>query len=57
MMPMDMCRWTIENFEGRFYTEDPIDHGGATKYGITLNTLSRYDCKSNWRHDFIHYTW
>ena len=28
--------------EGREYTNDPSDHGGPTKFGVTLAALSRY---------------
>lgn len=28
--------------EGSEYTNDPTDHGGPTKYGITLTTLAEY---------------
>lgn len=31
----------VDVVEGSTYTNDPADHGGATKYGITLRTLSR----------------
>ena len=35
----------ICNREGSKFTNDPLDPGGATKYGITLDTLRA------WRHD------
>lgn len=28
--------------EGRAFTNDPVDHGGPTRYGITLDTLARH---------------
>lgn len=28
--------------EGSKYTDDPVDRGGPTKYGITLKTLTQY---------------
>lgn len=31
-------KWVIEHFEGKLYTDDPVDTGGATKFGITLRT-------------------
>lgn len=34
--------WVINNFEGHLFTNDPIDTGGATKFGITLKTLQYY---------------
>lgn len=30
--------------EGKF-TDDPVDHGGATNYGITLKTLTEFLCR------------
>lgn len=38
----DQIRWILRMFEGEVFTEDPIDTGGATKYGITLRTLRAY---------------
>jgi len=38
----DAVRWVIETFEGRLYTNDPVDMGGATKFGITQPTLQYY---------------
>jgi lysozyme family protein len=38
----EIVRWVIVNFEGNLYTDDPVDAGGATKYGITLRTLQYY---------------
>lgn len=35
----DAVAFIIDNFEGRIFTEDPVDTGGATRYGVTLNTL------------------
>lgn len=32
----------IDRYEGDIFTEDPVDTGGATKYGITLRTLRYY---------------
>lgn len=40
-------RWVIEHFEGALYTDDPVDTGGATKFGITLRT---YDY---WRRKYL----
>lgn len=37
-----VVRYTIENFEGKLYTDDPVDTGGATKFGITQRTLQYY---------------
>lgn len=42
MTSVEIARWVIENFEGFKYTDDPVDTGGATKYGITLRTLQYY---------------
>lgn len=33
--------YTLRN-EGSAFVNNPSDHGGPTRYGITLNTLSRY---------------
>lgn len=33
---------TINKYEGHTYTNNPLDRGGPTKYGITLATLRRY---------------
>lgn len=38
----EIVRWVIDNFEGHQFTDDPIDTGGATKFGITLRTLQYY---------------
>lgn len=35
-----IAEWVILTFEGVFYTDDPVDRGGATKYGITLRTYA-----------------
>lgn len=32
--------WTIDTFEGHLFTDDPVDAGGATKFGITQRTLA-----------------
>lgn len=37
-----IVHWVIENFEGFKYTDDPVDTGGATKFGITQRTLQFY---------------
>lgn len=37
-----IVRYVIETFEGKLYTDDPVDTGGATKFGITLRTLQYY---------------
>lgn len=39
MTTLEIVRWVIDTFEGRLYTDDPVDSGGATKFGITLRTL------------------
>ena len=33
-----IVRWILEHFEGDAYTDDPLDSGGATRWGITLRT-------------------
>lgn len=38
----EIVKWVIDNFEGHQFTDDPIDTGGATKFGITLRTLQYY---------------
>jgi len=42
MTAAETARWSIEHFEGFKYTDDPVDKGGATKFGITLRTLAYY---------------
>lgn len=42
MTTAEIVRWVIDTFEGHLYTDDPVDTGGATKYGITLRTLRYY---------------
>ena len=37
-----IVRWCLDSFEGRIYTDDPVDSGGATKHGITLRTWQYY---------------
>lgn len=34
--------WILRTFEGSIFTEDPIDLGGATKFGITKRTLEDF---------------
>lgn len=42
-MTMDeIVKWVIEHFEGFAYTDDPVDTGGSTKFGITQRTLQYY---------------
>jgi lysozyme family protein len=38
----EIVGWVIDTFEGKLYTDDPVDTGGATKFGITLRTLQYY---------------
>lgn len=38
----DVVRYVIDSFEGKLYTDDPVDTGGATKFGITQRTLQYY---------------
>lgn len=38
----EIVRYTINSFEGKLYTDDPVDTGGATKFGITQRTLQYY---------------
>jgi peptidoglycan L-alanyl-D-glutamate endopeptidase CwlK len=40
--PPDAVAFIIDNFEGKIFTEDPVDTGGATKFGITRRTLQYY---------------
>jgi lysozyme family protein len=42
MTTIEQVTWIIRAFEGDLFTDDPIDTGGATKYGITLRTLAAY---------------
>lgn len=42
MTTPEIVKFTIESFEGRLYTDDPVDTGGATKFGITRRTLAYY---------------
>lgn len=42
MTTPEIVRWVIDSFEGRLYTDSPVDNGGATKFGITLRTLRYY---------------
>lgn len=42
MTTPEIVKWVIEHFEGFKYTDDPVDLGGATKFGITLRTLQYY---------------
>lgn len=42
MTTKEIVRWVIDTFEGHLYTDDPVDTGVATKYGITLRTLRYY---------------
>lgn len=37
--------FTIQN-EGKTFTDDPTDRGGATKFGITQNALTRYRARA-----------
>lgn len=39
MTDAEIVRWVIDRFEGHAFTDDPIDTGGATKFGITQRTL------------------
>lgn len=41
-MIADVVGWVIDTFEGHLYTDDPVDTGGATKFGITRRTLEYY---------------
>lgn len=34
--------FVIDSFEGSFYTDDPVDTGGATRWGITRRTLEYF---------------
>lgn len=34
-----IVRWVIDTFEGHLFTDDPVDTGGATKFGFTLRTI------------------
>lgn len=40
MTNFDQALKVIFDHEGRLFTQDPFDPGGATKYGITIETLS-----------------
>lgn len=42
MTPAEIVAFVIDTFEGWKYTDDPVDTGGATKFGITLRTLQYY---------------
>lgn len=42
MTTEQIVAYIIDNYEGKIFTEDPVDSGGATKYGITLRTLQYY---------------
>lgn len=42
MTAVEQVAWIIDRFEGSIFTEDRIDAGGATKYGVTLRTLQHY---------------
>lgn len=37
--------WLLPDEGGSQFTDDPIDHGGATKYGITLNSYTAWCAK------------
>lgn len=36
----EISGFVIDTFEGHLYTDDPVDAGGATKFGITRRTLA-----------------
>lgn len=38
----EIVAYIIDTYEGPIFTEDPVDTGGATKYGITKRTLEHY---------------
>ena len=38
----EIVGYVIDTFEGKLYTDDPVDTGGATKFGITRRTLEYY---------------
>jgi type VI secretion system secreted protein VgrG len=42
MTPSEIVSFVIDNFEGFTYTDDVVDRGGATKFGITRRTLQYY---------------
>lgn len=42
MTTPEIVRWVIDHFEGFAYTDDPVDAGGSTKFGITQRTLQYY---------------
>lgn len=46
MTTEEIVAWVIDSFEGRLYTDDPVDAGGATRYGITRRTLEYYRRKT-----------
>jgi lysozyme family protein len=40
--PTAIVRFVIDTFEGKLYTDHPLDTGGATKFGFTLRTIQYY---------------
>jgi lysozyme family protein len=42
MTAKEQVEFIIGTFEGDIFTDDPVDLGGATRYGITLRTLQHY---------------
>lgn len=42
MNTSEIVRYVIDTFEGKLYTDDTVDTGGATKFGITQRTLQFY---------------
>src|SRR5690606_7275066 len=42
MTTEQIAAYVIDHFEGHSYVDDPVDTGGATKFGITLRTLQHY---------------
>jgi lysozyme family protein len=49
MTASEIVAFVIDTFEGWRFTDDPVDTGGATKFGITLRTLQY--CRRKWTGD------
>ncbi len=41
MNDREIVEWIVDRFEGSVPTDDPVDRGGVTRWGITLPTLRR----------------